>query len=48
LIQTKVPPEDAPSLSQRDFDRLEIGEEVEVDDGFTVDVSLWADDVRYV
>lgn len=48
LIQTKVPPEDAPSLSQRDFDGIEIGEEVEVDDGFTMDVSLWADDVRYV
>lgn len=48
LIQTKVPTEDGPSLSQRAFDKIEIGEEVEVDDGFTVDVSLWADDVRYV
>jgi hypothetical protein len=43
-----MPTEDAPSLSQRAFDKIEIGEEVEVDDGFTVDVSLWADDVRYV
>lgn len=48
LIQTKVPPGDAPSLSQRAFDQIEIGGEVQVDDGFTVDVSIWADDVRYV